>query len=83
MCLYIAWLGPLWIGGNKLSGTEFRWKGLIGSYVPKNGDIESDWYDTEPNTLTDDGMAIAAGDGVGGWFDVNATTHYNALCEAQ
>ena len=54
------------------------------SGVPEKGEIESDWYDTEPSTSTESHMMIAAGiGGTGGWLDINSNEHANAICEVQ
>ena len=68
----------MWIGGKRVSATEFQWTGLIKDAVPENREIESDWAVSEPNSVNEDRMAMAWN----GWVDIHNLMNCPALCEA-
>ena len=74
--VFKAWTSdPLWIGGELVSGLQFRWVGLTNELISSD---EADWDAGQPGG-NENGMALLTG----GWHDAPKVSSYHALCEGR
>ncbi|XP_067949846.1 lithostathine-like [Watersipora subatra] len=72
-----GWGGYSFIGGQK-DLIEFAWKGLVTGVIPGNGQLNSDWYDNQPN---DSGPGLCVGIALDGWHDISCSNARLFVCE--